>query len=261
MTEEPFRTEYAGQYDAIYREKDYEAECDLLEAAFARYGSAQVRSVVDLGCGTGNHAFPLSRRGYRVTAVDRSAEMLDVARGKASQMRTGEGGVRPVFIQGDIRTFEQAQEYDAALMMFAVLGYQLGNDDVLAALRTVRRHLRRSGLLLFDVWFGPAVLAIRPSNQLKLIEIPAGKLIRFASTNLDVNRHSAEVKIQTWRCAAGREVFESTEIHQMRFFFPQELALFMSVAGLDLVSLSAMPSLDRCAGEGTWNAFVIGRAK
>jgi hypothetical protein len=50
-------------------------------------------------------------------------------------------------------------------MMFAVLGYQGENDDVLAALKTAHRHARPGGLFLFDVWYGPAVLHERPSQR------------------------------------------------------------------------------------------------
>ena len=60
-------------------------------------------------------------------------------------------------------------KFDAALMMFAVLGYQVENDDVLAALRTARRHLEPGGLFIFDVWYGPAVLHQRPSERVKII--------------------------------------------------------------------------------------------
>ena len=69
-----FGKTYASAYDAMYAEKDYEGEVDLLEAAFERFGS-RVESVLDLGCGTGNHLAPLARRGYEVAGVDRSADI------------------------------------------------------------------------------------------------------------------------------------------------------------------------------------------
>jgi len=63
---------YAGTYDALYQDKDYEAECDFLQQVFARYAQAPIRAILDLGCGTGGHALPLARRGYALTGVDRS---------------------------------------------------------------------------------------------------------------------------------------------------------------------------------------------
>ena len=79
-----FGTDYAQQYDVLYQDKDYDAETDLLERVFAAHGLAG-NAILDLGCGTGQHALRLARRGYEVTGVDRSPEMLSIARVKAEQ--------------------------------------------------------------------------------------------------------------------------------------------------------------------------------
>src|SRR5207253_8134038 len=118
-----------------------------------------------IGCGTGNHSWPLARRGYRMTGADRSTAMLDRAKEKASTENLGD--LTPAFEHGDIRELDLHRTFDAVLMMFAVLGYQLTNDDVSAALGTVRRHLEPGGLFVCDVWYGPAVLSIRPGERVK----------------------------------------------------------------------------------------------
>ena len=184
-----FGREYAELYDLLYRDKDYESECDLLEEVFQHYGSGPVQTILDLGCGTGGHVLPLARRGYQVTGVDRSLEMLSRARQKAASDASGVGYTLPTFHQGDVRTVDLGQQFDAVLMMFAVLSYQLTNDDVQAALRTVHRHLKPGGLFVGDVWYGPAVLAIHPSDRVKVIPTEDGEVIRIASGHLDVYRH------------------------------------------------------------------------
>ena len=77
-----FNRAYADQYDVLYQEKDYESECAMIEEAFRRYSRIPVKSILDLGCGTGNHAIPMACKGYQVTGVDRSQQMLDRARSK-----------------------------------------------------------------------------------------------------------------------------------------------------------------------------------
>ncbi len=140
----------------------------MIEEVFHRYGKGRIRSILDLGCGTGNHAFPLAMRGYEVTGVDRSEEMLAKARSKLAHFKS-QSQALPMFLQGDLRSLDLERKFDAVLMMFAVLGYQLTNEDVLAALNTVRRHLKPDGLFIADVWYGPAVLAIRPGDKIKII--------------------------------------------------------------------------------------------
>ncbi|MCX6068474.1 MAG: class I SAM-dependent methyltransferase, partial [Chloroflexi bacterium] len=180
MSDAVFNRQYADQYDLLYGDKDYEAECDLLEQVFNKGNG--VKSILDIGCGTGNHAIPLAQRGYQVTGVDLSENMLSHAREKA---KAANAPSSLTFQQGDARTVDVRQKFDAVLMMFAVLGYQLTNEDVFSALNTVRKHLNPSGLFIFDVWYGPAVLAVRPAERIKIIPTHDGKVLRAASGSLD----------------------------------------------------------------------------
>jgi SAM-dependent methyltransferase len=252
---EIFAGEYAGAYDLIYADKDYRAECDLIERAFELYAPGKLQRILDLGCGTGAHVLELARRGYDVTGVDRSVAMLKIAREKAARE-----GVATGFSLGDLRTIDLGLEFDAVLMMFAVLGYQLKNADVLAALRTARRHLTTSGLLLFDVWYGPAVLMQRPSRRTRKLPWEHGELVRVSDGVLDVRHQRCTVTFRLEFQANGEVAYLTDETHDMRFFFPLELELFMSCAGLSLVQLAAFPYLDRKPDDSTWNVVAVAQA-
>lgn len=246
---------YAGAYDAMYREKDYEGECDLLERIFRHYATGSVRTVLDMGCGTGNHALPLATRGYSVAGVDLSTEMLEAARQKAAQQN-----LDAQFYQGDVRDFSLYETFDAATMMFAVLGYQLSNEDVLQALKTAHRHLKEGGVLTFDVWYGLAVLNLRPETRVSTIDTERGSLLRVASGSLDVTQHRCDVRYQLWLLDGDRLVDRTAETHGMRYFFPQELALFLELAGFRLQRIGAFPDFAQDADESTWNAMVVATA-
>ena len=258
MSPDVFGSDYAGRYDFLYQDKNYERECDMLADVFARFADGPVQSVLDLGCGTGNHALPLARRGFAVTGVDRSPGMLEQASRKADALALGD--IRPTFRQGDVRDLKLDRTFDAALMMFAVLGYQLTNEHVASALATVRRHLKPGGLFVFDVWYGPAVLAIRPGERVKSLTAPDGTVIRAASTTMDSYRQLAEVRYQVWHVRRSGPMVETTETHQMRYFFPQELALFLEHARLRLVHFSDFAALDRAPDESTWNTLAVAEA-
>ena len=256
MTDKVFGQVYADQYDLLYTDKDYEAECDLIEDVFRKYGNREIKTILDLGCGTGNHAIPLVRRGYQVTGVDISEDMLACARAK-SQSAGSEG---QNFLHGDVRSIDLHRTFDAVLMMFAVLGYQTTNDDVLATLRTVRRHLQLGGLFICDVWYGPAVLTIRPGDKIREIPTAGGKVIRMASGALDVRRHLCEVNYRLLQIAGDRVVNSSDESHRMRYFFPMEIELMLSCNEMKLENLTAFPDLEKPADETTWNVLGIGKA-
>ena len=260
MSDRVFGRGYADQYDLLYSDKDYEAECDLLEEVFRRYGDGDIHSILDLGCGTGNHVIPLAHRGYQVTGVDLSPEMLAHAQRKAQTSLQPVTCHLPTFLQGDVRSIDLGQTFDVVLMMFAVLSYQLTNDDVAAALRVVRRHLRPGGLFVFDVWYGPAVLAIRPGDRVKVIPTPDGQLIRAASGQLDVRHHLCEVSYQLWQLSGDRVVSTSEECHCMRYFFPLELDYLLAQAHMKLEMLAAFPQIQEEADESSWNVLGVGRS-
>lgn len=250
-----FKSHYAGQYDQFYSEKDYSGECDLIEEAVRRYAAHAPKSVLDIGCGTGGHAIELAGRGYRVTGVDLSQAMLDVATRKCAGLSLAGG--TPQWLCGDAKDFESGREHDLGVMMFAVIGYLAENADILKSLRNIRRQLKRGALFICDFWYGPTVLTMGPSDRIRVFESNEGKTIRSASTKLDVVRHTADVTIGLWTLAGDRLVGESTEIHRLRYFFPQEFSMLLSVAGFRSVGISAFPSIDAQPDINTWNALSI----
>lgn len=248
---------YAQTYDDVYRAKEYEAECDVLERIWQRMGSGPVHAVLDLGCGTGNHALSLAARGYEVVGIDRSEEMIARARDKASADRRVDG---TSFQRGDIGEVRLGRTFDAVTMLFAVLGYQTTNSDVLAALRTARGHLSPGCLLIADVWYGPAVLHEGPEQRVALIEADGARILRVARASVDTFAQCVRVHYNLWQINRDRIVAEAEEEHEMRFFFPRELELMLEVSGLSLVRLSAFPDIDVAPDQSTWNVAFVARA-
>jgi SAM-dependent methyltransferase len=247
--------QYAHSYDALYQDKDYEAECDFLEKVFQAYAHSTVGLILDLGCGTGGHAIPLARRGYTVTGLDSSAQMLSVARAKSAQ-----AGAPIEFVAGDIRNVVLGQTFDVVLAMFAVMSYQTSNADLAAAIRSARRHLQPGGLFIFDAWFGPAVLIEQPADRYRTVEAGDERIHRFVHPELDVVAQTVVVKYEVLRVRAGQLLEKVDEAHPMRFLFVQEVAYFLENGGFRLVQACPFMDMERELTGRDWNMSVIAEA-
>jgi cyclopropane fatty-acyl-phospholipid synthase-like methyltransferase len=249
-----------GFYDLFYDSKDYESECNFVEAVFGRFAAAPMKTVLDLGCGTGGHVLPLSARGYDLTGVDLSQTMLDQAQRKAK-----EASISAVFLHSDLRDVEVGRRFDAVIAMFAVMGYQTTDTDLAAAFATARRHLDKSGLVLFDIWNGAAVTASPPEANSREFSDPlyspgGGTVIRSTDPVLDEARQVVAVTIRVHHVSPQGEEMKSEELHTVRYLFSDETEALLSNAGFKVVHICAFPDLDRELGAEDWNMSVVARA-
>lgn len=251
--------EDAGDYDALYTEKNYAAECDLIERAVASVHAPGPLRLLDVGCGTGSHSLEMARRGHRVTGVDLTPAMLDRARAKAAEQFGADRA--PAFALGDARTFRiEGNRFDVAVMMFAVLCYMNSNDDVIKALANVRAHLKPGGVFVCDFWWGPAVLSLRPQNLVRIVPAGAGKLLRATRTTLDTLACTAEVHFDMFRFEPGVDTVETTEVHRLRYFFGPEIELLLKCAGFELKHLGQLRDVALAPDDVNRNALVVATA-
>lgn len=249
-----FENNYADAYDAIYRDKDYPREIEAVSVLFERHKTSPIKSVLDLGCGTGRHAMLLARRGFDVLGVDQSESMLEHARRSAADVKLD---ASVTFTKGDVRDFDAGRTFDAALMMFNVLGYMTTNDDVLAALHSVRRNVRAGGLFIFDIWYGPAIAAEPPTNRVKEFKVPDGDMIRLATGTLDPHENRYDVSFRLITIDKNIVKADITESHPVRYFFPLELDLALRQTGFKLAAVRQFPNVDDRPDMTTWPAVVV----
>jgi SAM-dependent methyltransferase len=246
---------YAEYYDLLYSDKDYEGECDYLESIFKKYSKKPVKTLCDAGCGSGRYAIPLAKRGYQVTGVDLSADMIK----SANKTRKGNN---PEYLVSDIRKLKLNKKFDAVISMFAVIGYITDNKDLKKTLQNIGEHLETGGLFVFDVWNGLAVIRHLPEQRIKEAENDKLKNIRFASPQLRASDHGCEVNYKVLITdKKSKTLDEINEKHIMRFYFPQELRYYLEEAGFDVLKVCPFKDLNGEINENTWNMSIIAQKK
>lgn len=248
---EVFGPDYSAAYDALYVDKDYRAECDIIEQRFLG-ANKPVRTILDLGCGTGRHSVELAQRGYELVGIDLSEAMLDRARRRAASE-----GANATFLLGDVRHVELGRRFDAVLSMFAVIGYQTDTTDLRATFDNVRRHLEPGGVFVFDVWYAPAVLAVGPSTRVKVVPTEGGEIERRAVGTLGPVERVCSVRYELTRRRADGSSSTTYETHRMRYFDERELDALLAKSGLALRSVSAFPDVEHEPSVASWNVLVV----
>jgi SAM-dependent methyltransferase len=248
---------YAITYDRVYAAKDYVREVDAVMQIASEFAKAPIARILDLGCGTGRHAELLARKNIEVTGVDRSEEMLARAkqRGEAENLQN-----KLTFCQGDARNFELGGRFDAALMMFNVLGYMTTNDDLMGALQSVRRHLSEGGLFIFDIWYGPALVSDPPGERRQKFQSGKVMILRVASGQVRSHEQRCDISVSLQQLDGERIVESSEELHQVRYFFPLEIDLALRAADFRLMAIRRFPEIDKEPDLGTWGAVVVAAA-
>jgi SAM-dependent methyltransferase len=214
---------YSTYYDLIYQNKPYQKEADFISDIIGELGSGS--RLLELGCGTGKHARLLSEKGYKVTGVDLSETMLEVAR-KSS-------GSDISYVCGDIRDFslEAEGKFDVVIAMFDVVSYLPTNSDIRQMLNNVSQYLKKGGVLIFDAWHGPAVLHLRPYTRIGRWNNDMVSITRISDPDMDYNNNICTVNYEIYIEARNQGITKLTEKHPMRYFFLTELDELFSANG------------------------------
>jgi len=249
---------YARYYDLLYRDKDYESEARHVHEVIQKHHPGASR-ILELGCGTGGHAIHLVNWGYQVHGVDQSRSMLDHAARRIGSLPLAASS-RLQFSQGDIREIRLNERFDAVIALFHVISYLPCTQDQEAALSTACHHLKSGGILLFDAWYGPAVLTDRPGVRIKRMTDERTEVLRIAEPVLHVNDNLVDVNYEIFvrdRQTDRAKILQET--HRMRYLFKPEVERLFSACGLQWVDWFEWMT-ERPPGCDTWGVCFVGRA-
>jgi SAM-dependent methyltransferase len=220
---------YADYYNLLYYDKDYRSEVNYIDSLIKTYEKNRSSSILDLGCGTGIHANMLAEIGYKVHGKDISSEMIDIAKKTFNRKELK-------FEIGDIRSFETEDKYDVVLSLFHVMSYQTSNEDLINALKCVKKSMKPSGVFIFDSWYGPAVLNIKPGPTTKNLEDDRLKVKRVATPELDQMKNTVKVNYKiNITDKSNLKTFSFEESHLMRYLFFQELQILLNRIDMEII--------------------------
>ena len=140
----------APVYDEINKDIDYSEWADFIEDRIKTeyWESEPANLILDLGCGTGKMTLELARRGYDMTGVDSSFEMLDIARSAAEEAGMAE---KVLWLMQDMTEFELYGTVEVAVSCLDCINHITEREELLQCLRLVHNYLSPGGLFIFDI--------------------------------------------------------------------------------------------------------------
>jgi ubiquinone/menaquinone biosynthesis C-methylase UbiE len=135
----------AQYYDDIYAyikgSQITDQECLLIISLLGK----EQGNVLDIGAGTGRHAITLAERGYQVTALDSSSEMLNRLHAKSKAIKTIQANIFELATQSNFK-------YDLIIMMWNAFNeIALTNVSAKKLLSKCQQLLNTNGKILINI--------------------------------------------------------------------------------------------------------------
>lgn len=180
--------------------------------------------VIDIGCGTGRLAIPLTQNNYQVVGVDVNTGMLSTLNLKAQRLNLS----IPTFT--DINQLE-AQHCDLALTVFTVLSYILDEDGLLELFQNINRHLKPGASFLFDL-ASPAAFS-QNNRRYNGNGLKGVVNVQFINPGGPIANYSEEVMVN--RPDEFPNNHTVTEFFQIRCWTLNEISSLLSKSGFGFI--------------------------
>lgn len=218
---------FAQVYDFLMKDVDYNGWVDYIEKIYHKEG-LKPNSILELACGTGNITNRFAKKGYDITGVDISSEMLTFAKNKAHDM-----GINVKYLNQDMIELDYNKKLDSILCLCDGLNYILEESDLLEVFKRVYSLLKEDGLFVFDI-----------SSYYKLSEILGDNVyaenfedISYIWENyFDEAASICELDLTIFIRKNG--LFERyQECHYQRAYRVQEILTFLKIVGFKNINI------------------------
>ena len=212
----------SSYYDALYvNDREYAPEAARVKELLTGHGLRSQADLLVLACGTGGH-IPYFKGDYRVSGLDLSQDMLDLARQKFPDTR---------FHLGNLIDFELGTKFDAMVCLYGSIGFVKTVENLRASMKRIAAHLRPHGLALITPW--STVEEFQDLMVVDAVNRPDWKIARLEQVRLKEPR-IVEV---TFHHLLGKdhEVSYHKQSMEIGLFSREEYVSAMTDAGLKVV--------------------------
>lgn len=244
---------YSELYNLLYFDKDYTKEVDYIVKKLEE-NNCKSKNILEYGSGTCVHGGLLADKGYKLTGVELSEKMFSIG-----QAHIKEKGIEDRFtlVNENIVTFKDENKYGIVLSLFHVISYLTSNEDLCKVFENASYQLEKGGLFIFDVWYAPAVLHLKPQHKIKTFENDNLKIYRFTEPNIHYNENIVNVNFKL--VITNKHTNQTSfieENHEMRYLSWPEVKFLAKLYSFEIVKVEEFLS-GKEPSENTWGVLFI----
>ncbi|MCI0497199.1 MAG: class I SAM-dependent methyltransferase [Thermoplasmata archaeon] len=192
------------------------------------------QKILDMCCGEGSFAVEMAKRGMRVTGVDASERMLEIANARALIAKVTDH-VR--FERRDVRVLRYDGEFDLATCWFDSLNYMLTTDDLGKAFGGAARALRPGAYLMFDMQTIHGLINHTRRHE-HWIERDSDGIVDIHRAEYDEDTGIASLHITGFLHVGGGKWRRFDEVHRQRAYPEDTIARLLEESGFEVVQSS-----------------------
>ncbi|NBX51142.1 class I SAM-dependent methyltransferase [bacterium] len=235
---------WADYFDKVYRDlyapflTDERTEREV-QFILSYAEKVHAKRILDIACGDGRHAWALQKRGYEVTGIDSSRDMIAAANEKFYSEKN-----RPVFLREDARYFSLPEKFPLATMLFTAFGYSEDRKDDVRILKNIRKHMEDGGIFILD---------LRSPFSFPSEKFSAGKVVEENS-----EKQTFDEKTGTWMIE--REMGGEVRIARVHIFSQEEITQLLEQSGFVVEEIKGSYRRDSFT-ESTNRMIIVACAK
>ena len=198
----------------------FKREPPFLQQIFKRHGT--VKHILDVGCGTGSHLNTLTEMGFTGLGIDLNEYMIAFAKEKYPYLH---------FEVQDMKQLSYTNQFDAIICLCTTFCYNTTNEEVVAALQSFYKALKKDGILIIET-FNPIVFLEKVKFESTIEKAKNYEKFGLRSVSkqwVDETEQQLIERRTVYKLEDKQEV--KSDLTTYRLFFPQEMRYFLASNG------------------------------
>lgn len=236
-------------YDTLAQYIDYDDIIKYIEDILF-YREKTPKRILDMGCGTGTAALKLAEKGYQVTGIDLSKEMIALAKEKSIQSNK-----KIEFLQVDMEEYSKPKAFDMVVSLSDCINHVTRHQGVQQIFRNVFSNLKEGGMFIFDINTPYEIQHIMSTDQEDVI---GDNILYKWEGSFDINTDIGTFIQYFYQVEEDQsQTYLGKEIHRERAYKPRDLRIWLKNIGFKNIDYYEAFTMEKPRNERIERVYCI----